>query len=320
MSPDHQNVDMAGTGTLIPDQEDKSLTFRITDKGALEAVLLTTNALMHISSYLSMRRITTVDELVKLLKDQLRKCLGWLDRVPDGTLFKRGITRKELNHIKKNAKAVLGWNIVPSNDDFEKAEASIKQWEALQQQKEQPVENRIRILADSSFLLSYLSGSDTNAPSAKVIVAYLKTQRRFFDFCLPNLVLLEVISKLKQKHSFKKARLEFERLLEEICEGRVAISDTHISVFEIFDRYERFSKKRLSSSLRSNDFIIATDGILIKAMVLTCDRKMHEGIKKTYRDAFLITESPKSYLSFINSFEKRKASSVKVSSARGVTP
>jgi hypothetical protein len=122
-----------------------------------------------------------------------------------------------------------------------------------------------------------------------------------------------VISKLKQKYSFKKARAEFDRLLEEICESRVALSDGKISVFEIFDRYERFSKKKLSSSLRSNDFIIATDGILIKAMILTCDRKMFEGIKKTYRDVFLISNSPKSYLSFINSFEKRKVSDTRTS-------
>jgi predicted nucleic acid-binding protein len=211
----------------------------------------------------------------------------------------------------------LGWSKIPSEEHYkqiEKIEKSEKEFEHLQKQKESLEENRIGILTDTSFLLSYITGSDVNTPSTRVVVSFLKTQRSFFDFFLPNLVLLEMISKLKQRHSFKKARAEFDRLIEEICEGRVAVNDGKIGVFEIFERYERFSKKKLSSSLRSNDFIIATDGILAKAMILTCDRKMYEGIKKTYQSVFLITKDPKSYLNFINSFEKRKTSLLSVQS------
>ena len=301
------------------DQKDKRMAFRITDRGAIEAVLSSTNALIHIFSTLRTQKIRAVDELVKTLKGQLSKFIGWLDRVPDGTLMTNGITRKQLGIIKKNADEVLSWDFVPSDEHYKIIEKNIKELETIEQQKEQRAENGIRVLADTSFLLSYLSESESNASSARVIVAYLKTQRRYFDFCLPNLVLLEVISKLKQKYPFKKARSEFDQLIEEICAGRVAMNDGKIGVFDIFSRYEEFSKKKLSSSLRSNDFIIATDGILLKAMILTCDRKMHEGIKKTYRDVFFITESPKSYLHFINGFEKRKESSMKNSSKQSGT-
>jgi predicted nucleic acid-binding protein len=293
------------------DQKGKKIAIRITDMGAVTSVVQTTDTLIHIFSILRSRKVTEVGKLVEILKGQLRKFVGWLDRVPDGTLMAKGITRKELKMIKKGAEQVLGWDFAPSDEYYKAIEKHIEQLESLEQQKEQPAENRINILADTSFLLSYLSESETNAFSAKVIVAYLKTQHRYFDFCLPNLVLLEVISKLKQKYSFKEAREEFDRLIEEICAGRVAVSDGKIGVFDIFSRYEEFSKKKLSSSLRSNDFIIATDGILLKAMILTCDRRMHEGIKKTYRDVFFINDSPKSYLSFIKSFEKRKELSTK---------
>jgi hypothetical protein len=144
-----------------------------------------------------------------------------------------------------------------------------------------------------------------------VVVNYLKTQRQFFDLCLSNFVLLELISKLKQKHSFKRARAEFERLIEDIGGGRAALNDGKMTLFEIFDRYERFSRKKLSSSLRGNDFIIATDGILENAMILTCDRKMHQGLKKNYKNAFLITNSNESYLKFINGFERQKNKTLK---------
>jgi predicted nucleic acid-binding protein len=269
---------------------------------------MTMNALICITSTITAKKHDTVEELFATLKRQLSKYLGWLDRVPDGTLYESGISRKQLQLIKQNAQATLDRSVIPSEEDYKRHEKLMKEWETLEKAREEPLANRVKIMTDTSFLLSYLSGSDSNASSAKVIVNYLKTQRRHFDLCIPNLVVLELIAKLKQQHPFNKAKEQFERLLEEISESRIGINEERIDVFHIFDRYQRFSKKHLSSKLRGNDFIIATDGILIAAMILTCDRKMFEGIKKTYRDVFLITDSPKSYVGFITSFEKRKES------------
>jgi predicted nucleic acid-binding protein len=177
---------------------------------------------------------------------------------------------------------------------------------ALQAQKDSTAEERIGVLRDTSFLASYLSGSEQSSASTKVVVAYLKTQRPYFDLYLPNLVLLELISKLKHRYSFKKARQKFDGLLEEISQSRVAISDGSFTMFHIFDRYEQFAKKKLSARLRSNDFFIATDAILTNAMLVTCDRKMHDAVKKSYQDVYYVTDKPASYMSFITSFEKRK--------------
>jgi predicted nucleic acid-binding protein len=290
----------------VRDQKDKKLAIRITDKGAIVAVEQTLNAIMFISSILKMQKIKDIEELVGVLKDRLGKFLGWLDRVPDGTLFAHGITKEHLNNLKKSAREVMSWAVVPTDEDYKQWEKNLKEFEATENKVEEPKENRVKVLTDTSFLLSYLAESDANSSSARVIVAYLKTQQPYFDLYLPYLVLLELISKLKQKYSFKKARLEFGKLLDEISKSRVALSDGKINLYEIFDRYETFSKKKLSSSLRSNDFMIATDGILANAMILTCDRKMHDGIRKTYQDVYLVTDSNKSYLNFINNFEKRK--------------
>jgi predicted nucleic acid-binding protein len=295
--------------TARKSQKDKTFHIRITDRGAIEAVMMTINALCSISSVVSERRLDTVEELVAALKHQLSNCIRWLDRVPDGTLYQCGFGPKQLKMLKKNARAALDQQVIPSEDDYKKREMMSKQWEVLEKQREEPVANRVKILIDTSFLLSYLSsGSDKNAPSCKMVVSYLKTQRKYFDLCLPNLVVLELISKLKQQYPFKKARAEFDQLLEEISDCRVALNEERMNVFHIFDRYQRFSKKKLSSNLRGNDFIIATDGILLKAMILTCDRRMFEGTKKTYRDVYRITHLPKSYFGFISAFEKRKES------------
>jgi hypothetical protein len=51
---------------------DKRFAFRITDKGAIEAVTQTMNALIHISVTVSMNRMESVSELIDHLKNQLK--------------------------------------------------------------------------------------------------------------------------------------------------------------------------------------------------------------------------------------------------------
>jgi predicted nucleic acid-binding protein len=293
--------------------KEKYYAIRITDRGAIAAVTQTIDTLIHVGSLLRTRRIKTLRGLVKRLRAQLRQFLGWLERVPDGTLLQHGITQEELRNIKSGAKMVLSWKMFPSERDYARWRRIYKKEQALQEKKEIPAQERIRVLADTSFFASYLAGSEVSSLSTKVIVAYLKTQRQYFDLYVPNFVLLELISKLKQKYSFKQARRKFDGLLEEISKSRVAVSEGNFTMLHIFERYEQFSKKKLSSRLRSNDFFIATDAILVNAMLLTCDRKMHDAVKKTYQDVYYITDKPSSYLSFINSFEKRKQSALAAS-------
>lgn len=291
----------------MPAEDENHYAIRITDRGAIAAVTQTIDTLIHIHSVLQGHQITTIPGLIRRLRAQLRKFLRWLDRVPDGTLLQYGITQQQVNNIRQGARMVLRWKMVPSAKDYATWNRHAKKLLALEKEKESVAQQRVAVLPDTSFLASYLSGSEPSSVSTKVVVAYLKTQRPYFDLYLPNLVLLELISKLKQRYSFKKARQKFDGLLEEISQSRVAVSDGSFTMFHIFDRYEQFAKRRFSSRLRSNDFFIATDAILANAM-LTCDRKMHDAVKKGYQDVYYVTDKPASYVSFINSFEKRKES------------
>lgn len=284
---------------------DEKFQIRITDKGAVHAVLPILNTLILLATILRFKKITTTKELIKELKGQLRKTLHWLERIPDATLYGE-LSKKQINVIKKEARTVLAWKMIPTDSEYKKRERNIKEWEALQNEEEQRMQNRLQVMTDTSFLLSYLSENDNNAESAKVIISYLKTQRKYFDLYLPNLVLLELVSKLKQQYSFTNARTRFENLLTEISDKRLIVKEQKMGLFDIFERYQKFSKQKLSSSLKSNDFIIATDGIISNALILTCDKKMYQGIKKTYKAVFLVDTSTNSYTNFINQFEKFK--------------
>lgn len=286
-------------------EEDDIFQIRITDKGAIHGALQEINSLILIASILSHKKITTVKELVEDLKTQLQKTLKWMDRIPDGTLYNL-ISREEAKVIRRDAKTVLKWKIVPTEKEYKKHQKAIKEWEKLQDNKEERKEDRLKIMPDTSFLVSYLSGGDDNYESSKVLVNYLKTQGKYFDLYLPNFVLLEFISKLKQQHSIKVAQQKFEELIIEINNHYVVVSDQNLSLFNIFERYQKFAKKQISSQLKSNDFIIATDGILAEAVILTCDKKMYNIVWKFYKNIFLINKNPSSYTKFINAFEKAK--------------
>ncbi len=278
---------------------------RITDKGAIQGIIQIINTLTFLGAVLGSRKITTVHELVDELKNQLKKTLGWLERIPDATLYDQ-FSKSQIDVIKSEASTVLSGDIIPTDAQYKKQEKNLKKWDILQEKEKQRFENRTQVMMDTSFILSYLSESDDNYESAKVIISYLKTQRRYFDLYLPNLVLLELLSKLKQQYSFKNVRIKFEALLVEISDSRLIIQEQKIGLYDIFERYQRFSKRKLSSSLKSNDFIIATDGIIANALILTCDKKMSEGIKKTYKSVFLVDKSTASYTDFIKQFEKNK--------------
>jgi len=286
-------------------KKDEKFSIRITDSGSIHGILQIVNVLILISSVLSFKEIKTIKDLVRDLKEQLSKMLIWLDRAPDGTLYGE-MSKKQVEVIKKEAKTVLSWNIIPTEKQLKTRKKNLEEWEELQQQEGERVENPVSVMMDTSFLLSYLTGDDKNSQSSNVVVGYLKTQIKFFDLFLPNFVLLELISKLKQKYPFQKARTEFNRLLGDISDNHILVKEEKLGLINIFDRYQKFSKKKLSSYLKSNDFRIATDGILNGSIILTCDKRMYDGIKKTYKNVYLIDESPKSYTKFINGFEKYK--------------
>ncbi|MDA2922525.1 PIN domain-containing protein [Patescibacteria group bacterium AH-259-L07] len=286
--------------------KDDIFQIRITDKGAVAAIFQVMNTLILIMSMLSHKKIETVKELVEDLKFQLQKTLKWMERIPDGSLYKI-ITKKEVDKIKKDAKEILGWKIVPTEKQYKKHEKILKEYEEVQVQKEERLDSRVKITFDTSFLLSHISKKEKNYKSTEVIVNYLTTQKKYFDIFLPNLVILEFISKLKQKkYTIRKIKKEFSTLLDNINDSYVELASDKLNLFEIFNRYQKFARKDISTKLKSNDFIIATDSVLAGSIILTCDKEMYKITKKFYNSVFLITPESNSYLKFLKKFENEK--------------
>lgn len=286
---------------------DDASQIRMTDRGAIHALMQVINSLLLISSVIasSQERVTTVKQLTVELKAQLRKILQWMNRVPDGTLYDF-ISKEEIELIKKDAEIILKQKVVPNKKEYEKHQNLLKKFESLQGTKEKRAEKRLTVMPDTSLLLTYSLKNANNFESVKVLATYLKTQNKYFDLYLSNFVLLEFISKLKQQYPIGIARQEFENTIREINGNSIAISPENLTFLNIFERYQKFAKRQISSGLKSNDFIIATDGILADAIILTCDKKMYELTQKSYKNIFLINKDASSYIKFIKAFEKEK--------------
>ena len=156
----------------MPAENQDRYAIRITDRGAIAAVTQTIDTLIHLHAVLQNHRITTIPSLIRQLRSQLRKFLRWLDRVPDGTLLQRGITRQQVNSIRQGAKMVLRWKMVPSAKEYATWDRHAKKLLTLEQQKESVAQQRIGVLPDTSFLASYLSGSEPSSAHDAVKKTY----------------------------------------------------------------------------------------------------------------------------------------------------
>lgn len=286
-------------------KEDDIFQIRITDKAAVYGLAQLINVLIAIRAVLLHKKLPKTYDLVEEMQIQIKKSLKWLDRIPDGTLYSF-ISKKEVDLIKKQAKEVLKWQIIPSDTEYEKMRKLGEEWDNLQLEKKDAYTQKLLVMLDTSFLLALAFDKEEKHKSVKMVADYLKNQNRYFDLRISNLVLLELLSKLKQHYSFKVASSEFESLLRRINESHILIKDEKLNMYEVFSRYKEFSRKSLSSQLKSNDFFIATEAIKEGAIFVTCDIKMFTTVKKTYKNIFLISDQSASYVKFIQEFEKLK--------------
>jgi len=93
-----------------------------------------------------------------------------------------------------------------------------------------------------------------------------------------------------------------------------------LNISELFKRYKLFGKKSLSKNLKSNDFYIATEGMLLGALILTSDLDFYENVKKSYSDIFFISTESKKQDSEIDKLCKRIQILVKNIKNKSITP
>jgi predicted nucleic acid-binding protein len=160
---------------------------------------------------------------------------------------------------------------------------------------------RPAVLLDSSFILALLDPRDPNHKGVRSVFGFMDPHNcRFY---IPIYVFAEVISRIIQKGGkVSDALSTFENFLAEL--HGTAFMGTTPSVEEIVARYQDLARKQIRF-LRSNDFFIATEGILSKSLVLTCDFGMYERVKKNYKDIYYVASSSKKYKNDIPEFTER---------------
>lgn len=157
------------------------------------------------------------------------------------------------------------------------------------------------VLLESSFILGLLDPRDANHKSVKSVFGFLDPHNCRFH--IPAHVFTEVVSKLIQKEKqVSKALKIIEKFLSEL-HGSLFLG-SNPSLEDIMNRYRGLARKRIRF-LQSNDFVIATEGIFQKSLILTCDSGMYEKVKKYYPDIYFVATDSRKYKDDIPKFTRR---------------
>lgn len=147
------------------------------------------------------------------------------------------------------------------------------------------------VLFDSSFVLALLDPRDPNFKSVKSIFGFLEPFGcRYY---IPVYVFVEVVSRTIQKEgTVAKALKKIEDFIKGL-NGTPSLG-SNPNLEEIITRYKNLARKKVRF-LKSSDFIIATEGISLKALILTCDAEMYEKVIKNYNDIYFVASNAKKY-------------------------
>jgi len=157
------------------------------------------------------------------------------------------------------------------------------------------------VLLESSYILALFDPRDTNHKPVKSVFRFLEPHRCRFH--IPASVFTEVLSKLIQKQKTVSSALRtIEKFLSEL--PGIQFLGSNPSIEDIMTRYRGLARKRIRF-LQSNDFVIATEGIFYKSLILTCDSGMYEKVKRYYPDIYFVATNSKKYKDDIPKFTRR---------------
>lgn len=157
------------------------------------------------------------------------------------------------------------------------------------------------VLLESSFILALLDPRDSNYKAVKSVFGFLEPHNCRFH--IPVYVFAEVVSKIIHKtRTVSNALKTFEKFIDEL--HGVPFIGSNPSLEEIIKRYKGLARKQIRF-LQSNDFFIATEGILSKSLILTCDLGMYEKVKKNYQDIYFVATNSRKYKDDIPRFTRK---------------
>lgn len=157
------------------------------------------------------------------------------------------------------------------------------------------------VLLESSFILALLDPRDLNYKAVKSVFGFLEPHNCRFH--IPVYVFAEVVSKIIHKtRTVSNALKTFEKFIDEL--HGVPFIGSNPSLEEIIKRYKGLARKQIRF-LQSNDFFIATEGILSKSLILTCDLGMYEKVKRNYQDIYFVATNSKKYKDDVPRFTRK---------------
>ncbi|HEY4474996.1 hypothetical protein A2766_03955 [Candidatus Kaiserbacteria bacterium RIFCSPHIGHO2_01_FULL_58_22] len=157
------------------------------------------------------------------------------------------------------------------------------------------------VLLESSFILALLDPRDSNYKAVKSVFGFLEPHNCRFH--IPVYVFAEVVSKIIHKtRTVSNALKTFEKFIDEL--HGVPFVGSNPSLEEIIKRYKGLARKQIRF-LQSNDFFIATEGILSKSLILTCDLGMYEKVKRNYQDIYFVATDSRKYKDDIPRFTRK---------------
>ncbi len=177
----------------------------------------------------------------------------------------------------------------------------IKKEKSLEQLTIKQVDIGPTVLLESSFILALLDPRDSNYKAVKSVFGFLEPHNCRFH--IPVYVFAEVVSRIIHKtRTVSNALKTFEKFIDDL--HGVPFVGSNPSLEEIIKRYKNLARKQIRF-LQSNDFFIATEGILSKSLILTCDLGMYEKVKKNYQDIYFVATDSRKYKDDIPRFTRK---------------
>lgn len=150
-----------------------------------------------------------------------------------------------------------------------------------------PKDNKVLLLADTSWLVAILDEKDSHHIAAKSSLGAVLPYEPAFH--VPILASIETMSRLIRvnKISVTKCKEKIIGLLGNTLNAKGASRKYEFK--EILETYDVFNRKEIKS-LTAIDFCIVTEGIGLRAKILTCDLKMYRSAKKYYKDIYFMSD------------------------------
>ena len=150
------------------------------------------------------------------------------------------------------------------------------------------------VLLDANFIVGLFNEHDALHEDSKFIFKLLWKERRKIKLIIPPLCIYEVIIVLKRAGVT-------EGTIQEKVMRLITLDNVIVHSINEMSAFRHCDGPLGASTLKTNDFIIASTGMDYEALIITFDKGMRDRVKPTYTDIFYCKRSEE-MATFINRF------------------